>query len=481
MDNGLKIAALVTIVGLLPAGAPGAAAQSTTGTPRLMQGPMVGAVSSSEITVWGRANDDHPVTVRLAEDPGLTRNVREVTTRARSEEDWIVRLEVDGLEPGTDYYYEVLVAGVPDTYLDQVAPFRTKTAPAPGAPAVFSVGYGSCARIQEDPLQPVWHQVAAAAPDLFFWVGDNIYGDALEPTILAEEYRRQRDVASLQPVLRSIPQLAIWDDHDFGLNNHDRTNPLKREAWDIFRDYWANPAYGTDDTPGVFFGYSYGDVDFFFLDTRYYRDPNSMPDGPGKSMLGEAQRDWLQGELLASDAPFKVIVSSSGWSKAKGMGGDSWASFVTERNRIFDFIRDEGISGVVLLSGDSHVGELNAIPRSEEGGYDLYDMVSSPLAQSSTDSWLHRRPEIRIRPVYFGGASFGLLRFDTTKDDPEMRYTLVTEDGRKPWEPLVVRASELHNGRVSWPDKIDPLSRQRLERWRSGGPYYEGNREARFR
>jgi len=449
-------------------------AQSSAGTPRLMQGPMVGAASPSTVTLWGRASGEFPVTVRLAEDPDFVEGVREMTRRARRDDDYVVRFSIGGLRPATEYHYEILVGGEVDRYLAALQPFRTKTAPDAGAPAVFSVGFGSCARIQEDPVQPIWEQVSAHAPDLFFWTGDNIYGDALDPGILAEEYRRQRSVPSLQPVLHSTPQLAVWDDHDFGLNNHDRTNPVKEEALEVFRSYWANPAYGTPSAPGVYFQYAYGGVDFFFVDVRYHRDPNATPDEPGKTMLGEAQLQWLREGLLASDAPFKVIVSGSGWTVAKRAGGDSWASFTTERDRLFDFIRDEEIAGVVLLSGDTHVGELHASPWSERGGYDFYDLVSSPLAQSTTDSWLQRRPEIRIRPVFFAGPNFGLVTFDTTKDDPELRFTLVGEDGRRAWEPFVLRASELKNGEVSWPDKIATESMERLQRYRNGGAYYRG-------
>jgi len=61
-------------------------------------------------------------------------------------------------------------------------------------------------------------------------------------------------------------------------------------------------------------------------------------------------------------------------------GGDSWGAYLTERNELFDFIRDEKIEGVVCISGDSHMGELNCIPRSQDGGYDIYDFCSSPLA-----------------------------------------------------------------------------------------------------
>ena len=156
-----------------------------------------------------------------------------------------------------------------------------------------------------------------------------VYLDEEPGKELREEYRRQRDVHGLQPLLHNTSHLAVWDDHDFALNNHDRTNPIKEQALVVFKDYWANPSYGLPDVPGVFFSYSYGDVDFFFVDDRYYRDPNTHPDAPQKTMLGTAQFEWLQSGLKGSTAIFKVIVSGSGFTKAKGEGGDSWAAFLS--------------------------------------------------------------------------------------------------------------------------------------------------------
>ena len=191
----------------------------------------------------------------------------------------------------------------------------------------------------------------------------------------------------------------------------------------------------------------------FFIDCRYYRDPKKEPDHPEKTFLGKEQREWLQQSLKDSEAPFKVLISGSGWSKAKGPGGDSWASYLHERNALFDFIRDNQINGVILLSGDTHTGELNAIPWSEKGGYDFYDLVSSPLGQTPWPANPTRKPEIRIRPVFTREDHFGLLEFDLT-GEPALRFNLIGTSGREAWKPFVIRADELVNGVVSWKDKI---------------------------
>ena len=75
----------------------------------------------------------------------------------------------------------------------------------------------------------------------------------------------------------------------------------------------------------------------------------------------------------------------------------------------------------MLLSGDTHKGELNAIPWSQRGGYDFYDLVSSPLAQPPLEINPNRKPEARIRRVFTREDNFGLLEFDMT-GDPELTF-----------------------------------------------------------
>jgi len=430
-----------------------AAGQSERGYPRLLQGPMIGATGPDRALIWARLSGEFEAVLDIAEAGAAPAWRSTAAQTAQAAQDLTLQLSANGLEPEQDYLYRIRVEGEAPKYLEGRT-FRFRTAPA--GPSRFRLAFGSCARIQEHPRQPIWQAVRAWRPDLFFWLGDNVYGDSLHGEVLAGEYRRQRGVRELQTLLPELPQLAIWDDHDFGLNNHDRRNPIKQPALAIFKRYWANPAYGTAETAGVFFRYSYGGVDFFCLDGRYHRSPNTDPDGPDKTMLGAAQLSWLKRELKASTAPFKLLLCGSGWTKAKGMGGDSWASFVHERDRLFDFIRDETISGVVLLSGDTHVAELNCIPRSEQGGYDLYDLVSSPLAQDASGSWRRRSPELRIRPVYAGGPNFGLIDFDLTADDPSLSFTAIQPSGQPVWRPLTLHASELVNGVESWQEKRSP-------------------------
>lgn len=430
---------------------------------------MIGAPGPDHFTVWVRASGNFPVELEYSTDPEFKTVMKGNSETATRENESCVLLRAEELRPATRYFYRLRFAGQLDRH--QPLPFQTITAPS--GPADFTIAFGSCCRIQYDPQQRIFDAIRRVQPDMFLWLGDNIYGDSDEPDVLSELYTRQRVVPSLEPLLRTVPQLAIWDDHDFGYNDSDGLSPFKDESLRLFRSYWANPSSGSGGAPGVWFKHSYGGVDFFFLDGRFHRDPSAKADSATKTMLGPVQKAWLKAELLNSRAPFKVLVSGTGLSSAeKGEGGDSWAVYPSERDEILDFIRDRRICGVFCISGDSHMGELNCIPRSGNGGYDIYDMCSSPLAQSPDVKQLRQVPEMRIRDVWSRSVNFGVLRFEMTAA-PRVTFTLHDVIGTPVWQPLVLTPADLRNGVRTWDRLADPVELKRLERYRRGGGYYD--------
>src|SRR3546814_12696406 len=127
-----------------------------------------------------------------------------------------------------------------------------------------------------------------------------------------------------------------------------------------------------------------------------------------------------------------------------------WSSDVCSsdlgRTELFDFIRDEGIGGVVCISGDSHMGELNCIPRSQQGVYDIYDFCSSPLAQMPAAKNTAQAPAVRVRDPWMRPVNVGLLRFDMTGDSPQLMYTLPDLMCEPVWVPLVCPPHSRRNG-----------------------------------
>lgn len=463
-----------TLIAAGLAATPGAAwAQSNidwVGYKRLMQGPVLGWCSSDAAAVWTRCSGAWSVCIEYDLDPAFRTPQRTPARTADPADDHVQTHLLTGLQPGRTYVYRVRVNDVVNPEDQGFEPCRLTTAPV--GPERFRLAFGSCARRARYPVQPIWRAIETARPDMFIWAGDAIYADSLDPEVLAEEYRRQRDLPEIRRFMASTPQFCIWDDHDYGLNDQDRRHPGKVEALAMFNRYWPNPSTGLPDMRGAFFRWSRGGVDFFFLDVRYHRDPNEEPDHPGKTMLGVVQRRWLLDGLKASTATFKVLISGSGWNDGKVEGADSWSSFTHERDTILDQIMADGVTGVVLLSGDTHFGEMNCLPWSERGGYDLYEFVSSPLAQDTVDLYLTGRPVMRVRQAFSADVNFGVVDFDLTSADPVIRFELRDEGGQAVWPAVELKASDLRPGVTSWPAKLDAVSTRRWSQATNGEPYY---------
>ncbi|MDQ8205128.1 alkaline phosphatase D family protein [Pelagicoccus sp. SDUM812003] len=409
--------------------------------PQLMQGPMLGHVTPDSARIWARVAGDAEFTVQYSKSANFENAKTTAPVRASEENDFCVEAIIEDLEPSSFYYYQVLVDGQPLSSAREKEGYPFLTAPSEEMPVRFSIAFGAGAKTEIDGMQAIWLQVQNARPHLFFWLGDNESAEGLSPAFQAEQYRKQRGIPFLQPLLRSIPQLATWD-------GAGRSEP---KSLDVFRRYWANPSYGTSETPGSFFKHSYGGVDFFVLDTYSFRKQGQRP-----TLLGQEQLDWVKDELSRSEAPFKVLLSSSSWTDIKESSASTWMAFPQERNELLSYIKSEEIPGVMLISGDNDQAEVKAIPMSDVGGYDLYELVSSPLAQDPTASFDAQDPStITIHEPYSATMNFGLLTFDMTQQDPQMSFEIINVFGESVFPTLEVQASELTNGTASWQTKVD--------------------------
>ncbi len=381
---------------------------------RLFGGPMVGCVTPTSAKIWVRTSRAAKVQVVI-----VNSELKSAAVNTSAERDFTAVLTLDGLQPFTNYQYDVLVNG--KSALTQPLPvFRTH--PKRGDPAQFSVGFGGGARYWSD-KERVWDAIEAQDPQAMLFLGDNIYID--EPEWRGKQrvmyYRRQ-----LRPEFRRLTSSAatysIWDDHDFGKNDTaggpDVLKPAwKLPVWRVFRENWVNPAYGAPPQwPGCWYDFSIGDVDFFMTDGRCYR---SFKDN---TMLGPVQKAWLKERLAASQATFKVICSGTLWTEhADKNGKDSWWGVPEEREELFTLIDQANIPGVILLSADRHRTDIYRIKR--PGGYDLYEFETSKLTNDHTHP-TKKQAEFS----YNKGNFFGLLKFDLAADDPTVTFECISID-----------------------------------------------------
>ena len=329
-----------------------------------------------------------------------------------------------------------------------------------GAPEPLSrVAFGSCA--QQDQPQPIWDSVLATDPQLFLFLGDNIYGDTTDMRVLRAKYRMLAAQPGFRRLRRTVPVLAVWDDHDYGANDAGAEYPMKAASQRVFLDFFGVPRTSPRRRrAGTYHAQLFGPpgrrVQVILLDLRYFRSPISSRElsaeqrelgfGPyvptpdrGATMLGAAQWAWLARQL---EAPAEVrLIASSVQVVASEHGWEAWGQFPHEQRRLFALIEAKRAGGVIFLSGDVHWGELS---RYDGGPYPLYDFTSSALNQEWPQA-LNLPNARRVGTVVYPYPNFGTVGIDWAEADPLIRLRLRAEDGR-PVLTHQLRLSELRLG-----------------------------------
>jgi alkaline phosphatase D len=284
-----------------------------------------------------------------------------------------------------------------------------------------TIAFGSCAK--QDMDQPIWEAVIHAQPDLWLFMGDNVYADTTDEAEMRKAYDDLAQKSGWQKLRSQTPVLAIWDDHDYGANDAGAEFEGKEMAQRVFYDFFQVPATEPRrNREGLYGSYLYGEpgkqVKIILLDTRWFRAPLTRGQGernyahetdPSRTMLGERQWRWLEKEL-ATPGDLTLVVSSiqvlpleHGWEK--------WQNLVPQREKLLRMIRDSQAPGVILLSGDRHLAEITLLPADQELGprYPLYEVTASsmnlPLGRSEEIN------SLRVGENYVH-ANFGTIEID---------------------------------------------------------------------
>ena len=407
---------------------------------QLLHGPHLGSVTDTRARIWIRTATQVPAAAAFSTSPKMKNPITTKTVTTSRTDDYTAVLEAVGLKPDTEYFYQLKIDGKPVT-LDAAPSFRTF--PKRGAKSKFTIAFGGGAGYTPW-YEYMWNTILSRRPLAFLALGDNAYIDTPEiPQTQRYCYYRRQSRPEFRAFAASTPLFAIWDDHDFGTNDCTSSLDIDEPEWKlsvlkIFTENWVNPYYGAGpQNPGCYFDMSIADVDFFFLDTRFYRQNPKKIENP--SILGPAQQKWLLEKLKNSTATFKIIASSVPWAPGTKPGSkDTWDGFVERREEIFSFIAENRIEGVVLICADRHRSDAWKIQRPD--AYPLYDLMSSKLTNVVTHPVL--------KGALFGyneKCSVGFLTFDTTKPDPELTYNIVTIDNETLPPPyrLTIKKSEL--------------------------------------
>ncbi len=283
---------------------------------------------------------------------------------------------------------------------------------------VTRIAFGSCSD-QKRP-QPLWDDIVAQQPDVWIWLGDNIYGDSQSMDTLKAKYNLQKSNPVYAQLRKSASIIGVWDDHDYGVNDGGKEYPMKRQSQQLMLDFLDV----AKDSPlrsreGGYSSWTYGPlgqkVKVILLDGRYFRDPLKKVDrvnapDPNGDILGEAQWQWLEAELTGSDADLHIIGCGIQFLSEEHPY-EKWANFPTARKRLLALLGKTKPKGAMLISGDRHMAEIS---KTSVAGldYELYDITSSGLTHVSKP---HEEPNRHRIGTMVTALNYGLIRIDWSR------------------------------------------------------------------
>mmetsp|Transcript_10153 Transcript_10153/g.24257 ORF Transcript_10153/g.24257 Transcript_10153/m.24257 type:complete len:876 (+) Transcript_10153:105-2732(+) len=360
----------------------------------IRSGPMVGHTTHNSCKFWVFLGSTMPMQLvywpKDDDAQGSTTQTATLLPDAQSNNAAIKTIQ--GLQPDTVYLYEIRIQ---NEWLSQG---HFKTAPLPDRPTSFKYVLASCMNVKSDTdgyrKQPVWNEVLEKNIDFAMLPGDTIYLNYLDWTRQWEvlygrvwyRYLQQRAESNFARFIKTVPTYATWDNHDYGTDYADYSQGGKENSLKAWGDLWPNPYQGSSKGAGNYYSFSWGDADFFVLDCRWYRNWSTG------TLFGQPQLAWLEEDLIASQATFKIIVSASDVMEQSMSGDLQTIGKVVARN---------SISGVLFNSGDIHRNE-----------YKTQDVANWPYR-------VHQFSSSGIAVVW--RRNFAIVNVNTALNNPEVR------------------------------------------------------------
>lgn len=273
------------------------------------------------------------------------------------------------------------------------------------------IAFGSC---NHQLKGNVFNEIRETSPDKLILLGDSMYADtrshtssvfeAGSPQKIKEAYNLISSHMSWPKLVSSLHGwdniFAIYDDHDYGLNNADKTFIYRNESMQLFWDFTTLPKdspkrnqTGVYSSKQIFVSneFSYKIV---LLDTRSNKDPSNTSNG---DFLGVEQWDWLEHELLSVPQP-ELIILGSGIQvlPTDKILEETWNALPAARERLLNLIsRVREVTDIILISGDIHSAEVlqatctrtsssSSKAEDNEESFPLWEFTSSGMSHTIT-------------------------------------------------------------------------------------------------
>jgi alkaline phosphatase D len=302
----------------------------------------------------------------------------------------------------------------------------------------FKVAFGSCAR--QTSKEQLWNEITQQKPNVWMWIGDNVYADTHNMDTLRRDYNVQKSHADYQQLMKMSSIIGTWDDHDYGANDGGKFySKRKQSKEELLRFLDVSKDAEVRQHTGVYQSYTYGEnpqaVKLILLDTRYFRDTleraskkrKRYKPSPTGDILGEEQWAWLEKELTNSTASVHIIASSIQFL-SNDHAFEKWGNFPKARKRMFGLLVKTQPAGAIFVSGDRHIAEFS---RKKIKGlpYMLYDFTSSGLTHTWNEPW-EEKNRLRVGKI-IAEKNYGLISIDWTNEKPQVTMQVFGKNNKR--------------------------------------------------
>jgi hypothetical protein len=376
----------------------------------VVAGPMVSYIDGYSTQMWFLLEKDAlkiEVNIRDYDEDKLLEYDFDVTNKDAFDNYIPFTVSLDKLLPNTEYIASIYVDGVFIKELD----LFTKRSHLDDTQ--FILGYN----ISEESSSSIFTHMRRTNSDFMIWLGGHVkFDENINYDRMINNYINIRKKKELNKFMYSVPQIASWNDLDYGPSGSGSNWALKDSAYLAFTHFWPNALHKTYNYTyydyGLYQRYSYNDVDVFLLDSRTFKENPSDK----ATLYGDKQIERLFQEINNNGATFTVIASPSPFTF------DSEDSFLNYQKQFEYFmyrLRISGTEGVILVStGASDNTQMYEYDLSETKWndkvtpfYPLYEFNFAPL---SSDMFSLIRVE--------GAAEKRILSFDSYNSEGSLVY-----------------------------------------------------------
>ncbi len=283
---------------------------------------------------------------------------------------------------------------------------------------ISRIAFGSCS--SQNAKQDILYKIVEKKPDIFIYLGDNIYGDTKNMKVLQKKYDKLAAKDEFKFLNKNTQVLATWDDHDYGRNDAGKEYIKKEASKQVFLKFWKEPKDSERfKHKGIYHELRFGEqgkvVQIILLDTRTFRDKLKRKGivyaqnySKNVTFLGKDQWQWLE-KQFQKPADIRIIASSNQFSHEYN-SLESWTNMPLEQQKMLELIKKTKANGVFFISGDVHYGEISKLDNTFT--YPIYDVTSSGL----TKEFIFPQPnKNRLGKVVIEN-NFGLIEIDWSQN-----------------------------------------------------------------